>query len=129
MTIMIGDTVLCAGHTRNSTGSPVGPSGLQMELQPGVESRTYVGADRVEGEWVKCDTGIVTFSVSRTFGSVDAALAWISDKSGSGFIGEASEGVLKFDGVAIFGDKKSVVKNRRMAQVGCTVAVNYTIEG
>lgn len=129
MTIKLGETVLCAGQERNSTGSPVGPDGLQIEVQPGVESRQFVGADRVEGEWVKCDTGVLTFSVSRTFNSVAAALAWIADTSANGFIGEAREGVLTFDGVKVFGDKKSVVRNRRVAHVGCTVAVNYTIEG
>ena len=49
MTIKLGSTFLCKGQERNSTGDPVGPNNLRMQLAPGVAVRVYVGADRVEG--------------------------------------------------------------------------------
>ncbi|MGN0846830.1 MAG: hypothetical protein ACI4RA_05540 [Kiritimatiellia bacterium] len=124
MTISLGSAVLCAGQARSATGSPVGPSGLAVEIAPGVEAREFVGADRVQPEHVRCDHGVVSFGVTRTFPSVAAALAWIAGP----FVSEASEGELKFDGARVFGPK-SAVTSRRCSHVGCTVAVTYTIEG
>ena len=124
MTITLGNTTLCAGQARNSTGSPVGPNDLRMQLAPGVAIREYVGADRVQPEHVRCDSGTLTFGVTRTFADVAAALAYISGT----FLSEASEGQLKFDNTNVFG-AKSVVTQRVAAHVGCTVAVNYTIQG
>ena len=117
-------TTLCAGQARNSTGSPVGPSGLRIAETPGAAVREYVGADRVQPEHVRCDSGTLTFGVTRTYGSVADALAYISGS----FLSEASEGQLKFDNTNVFGSK-SVVTQRVAALVGCTVAVNYTITG
>lgn len=124
MTITLGTSTLCAGDARASDGTPVGPGNLAMQISPGVEMRDFVGADRVQPEHVKCDHGVVSFGVTRTFATVAAALAWIAD----GFVTEASEGQLKFGGTAVFG-AKSVVTRRSCAVVGCTIQVNYVIEG
>lgn len=119
------ETILCAGDTRNSSGDPVGPQNLRIAETPGADLREYVGADRVEGDHVRCDSGSVSFGVTRTFADEAAALAWVSGS----FISEAKSGVLKFGTTAVFGNKKSAVTQRVAAVVGCTVAVNYTIQG
>lgn len=123
MTIKLGDTTLCAGQTRNSTGSPVGPSNLRMQLSPGVALREYVGADRVLGEHVRCDSGSVSFGVTRTFATEADALAYVK----GGFLAEASAGALKFDDATVFAN--AAVTQRTAALVGCTVAVEYSITG
>ena len=129
MTITLGSTTLCAGQTRNSTGDPVGPNNLRIAETPGVAAREYVGADRVQPEHVRCDSGTLTFGVTRTFADVATALAYISTKLiGGQQTSEASEGQLKFDDRNVFG-AKSVVTQRVASLVGCTVAVNYTITG
>jgi len=124
MTITLGSSTLCAGDARNSTGNPVGPRDLRMQLTPGVAVREYVGADRVQPEHVKCDSGSVSFGVTRTYATPALALAYVS----GAFLAEASEGQLKFDNTNVFG-AKSVVAQRTVAVVGCTVAVNYSITG
>ncbi len=124
MTITLGSSTLCAGQARNSTGNPVGPSNLRIAESPGVAAREYVGADRVQPEHVRCDSGTLTFGVTRTFADVAAALTYIS----GAFLSEASEGQLKFDNTNVFG-AKSVVTQRVATLVGCTVAINYTITG
>lgn len=123
MTITLGTTTLCAGQTRNSTGSPVGPANLRLSLTPGVILREYVGADRVAGEHIKCDRGAVTFEVERIFATPAAALTYLSTT----FLAEASEGALKFDSTTVF--ENAAVTARSVALVGCSVAVSYTIEG
>ena len=117
-------TTLVAGQSRNSTGDPVGPSDLRMAVTPGVAVREYVGADRVQPEHVRCDSGSVSFGVTRTFATEALALAYIATT----IHGEASEGQLKFDSTNVFG-AKSVVTQRVAALVGRTVHVNYTIQG
>lgn len=116
-------TTLCAGQTRNSSGSPVGPANLRVSLTPGVVIREYVGADRVAGEHIKCDRGVVTFDVERIFPTVAKALEYASKT----FLSEPSEGLLAFDGSTVF--ENAAVTSRSVAVVGCAVAVSYTIEG
>lgn len=123
MTITIGSTVLCAGQQRSSNGTPVGPANLRMGLAPGVMLRDYVGADRTQGEHVKCDHGTLSFGVERIFQTPAAALEYLRD----GFLAEESEGELKFDAKTVF--PHAAVTGRTSAVVGCAVAVNYTIEG
>lgn len=129
MKITLGDTTLCEGQVRvtgsssGTAGNPVGPSDLRMQLAPGVAIREYVGADRVLGEHVRCDSGSVSFGVTRTFATPEAALAYISGE----FLSEDSEGALKFGGNTVFA--KAAVTQRTAAHVGCTVAVNYSITG
>ena len=126
MTITLGNATLCAGQARNSTGDPVGPNNLRMQLAPGVTVREYVGADRVQPEHVRCDSGSLTFGVTRTFATVDSALTYLK----GAFLAEPSEGQLTFDDTDVFGaNHKSVVTQRTAALVGCTVAVNYSITG
>ena len=126
MTIKLGSTFLCKGQERNSTGDPVGPNNLRMQLAPGVAVREYVGADRVQPEHVRCDSGSLTFGVTRTFATVAAALTYLK----GAFLAEPSEGQLTFDDTDVFGaNHKSVVTQRTAALVGCTVAVNYSITG
>ena len=125
---------LCAGQARNATGSPVGPRDLRITLTPGVAIREFVGADRVQPEHVKCDSGCVSFGVTRTFATEALALAYAT----GAFLTEPNEGVLSIGGTKIFGtrtvgnstvDAKCVVTHRTLAVVGCTVAVNYSITG
>lgn len=123
MTIMLGDTTLAATQSRNSSGSPIGPANLTMTLSPGVALREYVGAERVTGEHLRCDRGVVSFSVERIYTTPAAALEYVT----GGFLSEDSEGELKFDGDTVF--KNAVVSSRSVAVVGCAVAVSYTIEG
>ena len=123
MKITLGNTTLVAEQKRSSNGSPVGPSNLVLALSPGVVLREYVGADRVQGEHVKCDHGTVTFGVERIFDSPDAALAYMR----GGFLSEDSEGKLTFGDQTVF--ERAAVTSRQAALVGCAVAVSYTIEG
>ena len=129
-------TTLCAGDMRNSSGDPMGPRDLRIQLTPGVAIREFVGADRVQPEHVKCDSGSISFGVTRTFATEAAALAYATDA----FLAEPNEGVLKVNGTKIFGtrtlsdnttvvDAKCVVTQRALAVVGCSVAVNYSITG
>ena len=123
MTITLGSTTLVAGQVRSQDGSPIGPTDLVIDLAPGVEIRSYVGADRVTGEHVRCDHGTVTFGATRTFATPEAALAYMRTT----FLAEDSAGALKFDGVTVFAD--AAVTRRRSAVVGCTAHVSYVIEG
>ena len=129
MTITLGNTTLCAGQARvtgdpsGEVGDPVGPRDLRMQLSPGVAVREYVGADRVQPEHVRSDSGSLTFGVTRTFATPEAALAYMSGE----FLSEDSEGALKFGETTVFA--KAAVTQRTAAHVGCTVAVNYTITG
>lgn len=123
MTITLGTTTLVEDQSRSSDGKPVGPSNLVLSLAPGVVLREYVGADRVQGEHVRCDHGTATFGAERIFASPDAALAYLR----GAFLAEASEGELKFGGETVF--KRAAVTSRQTALVGCAVSLNYTIEG
>ena len=127
-------TTLCAGGARNSTGDPVGPRDLRIQLTPGVAIREFVGADRVQPEHVKCDSGSISFGVTRTFATPEAAITYAT----STFLNEPNEGVLTVGTTKIFGtrtvgnttvDAKCVVTQRTLAVVGCSVAVNYSITG
>ncbi len=133
MTILIGSTTLCHGQRRFSgpdAGKATGPANLRIADEPGIAVREYVGADRVRPEHVRCDHGTVSFDVTRTFGSPADAIAWATGRRSDQFLGEESEGELKFDGVNPFGTGAvACVKRRQLSQVGCTVHVSYTIEG
>lgn len=123
MTITLGNTTLCAGQARNSTGSPVGPRDIKNAETPGVVLREYVGADRVAGDRVRCDHGTITFGVTRTYATVADATAYAL----AGHRSEDTVGALKYDNNVIF--KNAAVTARSISQIGCTVVVNYTIEG
>lgn len=123
MTITLGTSTLCDGQSRSANGSATGPANLRLALSPGVVLREYVGADRVQGEHVKCDHGTVSFEVERIFASPDDALAYLR----GAFLSEASEGALKFGSDTVFAS--AAVTSRQAALVGCAVAVSYTIEG
>lgn len=120
-------TTLVDGQSRlvgtGNWGKGIGPANLRMNLAPGVVLREYVGADRVQGEHVKCDHGSMTFDVERIFASPADALAYVR----GAFLSEQSEGALKFDSTTVFA--QAAVTNRSVAVVGCAVAVSYTIEG
>ena len=127
-------TTLCAGDARNSSGNPMGPRDLRIQLTPGVAIREFVGADRVQPEHVKCDSGSISFGVTRTYATEALALAYAT----GAFLSEPSEGVLTVGGTKLFGtrtvgnttvDTKCVVTQRTLAVVGCSVAVNYSITG
>ena len=116
-------TTLCAGRARNTTGSPIGPEGLSGSDMPGVVTRDYIGAEREHPELVRCNHGSVSFSVTRTFANVDAAEEYMA----STFLDEGSEGALYYGSRKVY--DYACVTSRTYAWVGCTVKVNYTIEG
>ena len=121
--------VLCAGDTRNSgsSPSPMGPQNVRRAEKPGAALREYVGADRVDAEWVKCDSGVLTFGVVRIFDTP----AHAAEFALTGFGTEPRQGALTATvgetTVTIFA--KCVVTARESAQVGVAVATQYTIEG
>jgi hypothetical protein len=121
--------VLCAGDARNSgaTPNPMGPQNVRRAEKPGAALREYVGADRVNGEWVKCDSGVLSFGVVRIFDTPAHAAAFAL----TGFGAEPREGTLTATvgntTVTIF--SKCVITSRESAQVGVAVATQYTIEG
>ena len=122
--------VLCAGATRNSgsTPSPMGPQNVRRAEKPGTAMREYVGADRVNGEWVKCDSGVLSFGVVRIFDTP----AHAADFALTGFGTEPREGTLTAtvgSGTPVTIFSKCVITSRESAQVGCAVATQYTIEG
>lgn len=116
-------TTLCAGRTRNNTGSPIGPEDFRGSDAPGVVTHDYIGAARETPELIRCNHGSITFSVTRTFADIDAAEAYIA----STFWAEGSSGALYFNETKVFDN--ACVTNRTHAWVGCTVKINYTIEG
>ena len=119
--------VLCAGDTRNSTGSPMGPQNVRRAEKPGAVMREYVGADRVDAEWVQCDSGVLSFGVTRIFATEALAAAFAL----TGFGTEPREGSLTAtigeSTVTIF--SHCTITSRETAQVGVAVATHYTIEG
>ena len=116
-------TVLCSDGERSVNGAPVGPGNLKIVESPGVEMREYVGADRVTPENVRCNHGTMTFQATRVFGTVALAAAYAL----VGHRSEPVEGVLSYGGTTIF--PKACVTSRVIGMVGCTVVVNYMIEG
>ena len=124
MQLKIGDTVLSAGDSRPSTpGTPFGVSGITVSENPGVEVREFVGADRVFGELVLCNHGVVSFRTTRIFASVGDAVAWAM----SGHRGEPAAGKLVYGGNTVF--ENAVVTSKRLSHVGVAVITQYTIEG
>jgi len=115
--------VLCSDGERSVDGSPVGPGNLSISEAPGVEQREYVGADRTRPEHVRCDHGTMTFQATRVFATVAAAAAYAL----TGHLSEPVEGALKYGATTIY--PNACVTSRRIGMVGCTVVVNYTIEG
>ena len=127
-------TTLCAGQTRNATGSPIGPEDFRGSDAPGVVTHDYIGAEREVPELIRCNHGTISFGVTRTFGSVDDAAAYMSkgaatspSSGADGFWGEGSSGALYFGETKVF--ENACVTSRTYAWVGNTVKVNYTIEG
>lgn len=123
MQILIGNTVLCAGQARNSTGSPVGPEGFSISEALGVAERNFCGAARVKPEHVLPDMGTCSFTVTRTYATVEAALAYAC----TGHFAEETEGAFTIGGTTVFAN--AAVKSRVVSHVGCTVKVAYTVEG
>ena len=123
MELKLGDTVLSTGDARRSDGNPFGVGGITVSETPGAEIREYVGADRVEGEHIRCDHGSVSFQTHRVFPTVEAAVAWAM----FGHREEAKAGALVFGGNTVFA--KAVVTAKRLSQVGVAVSTQYTIQG
>lgn len=124
MQITLGDTVLIAGQTRSTGGSPVGPGQLQMSERPGVVHGSYIGADRTEPEHIAPDFGSISFTATRIFDTLEDALEYVT----SDIYDEAVEGQLKFGDRPVFGER-SAVTSRNVSMVGVTVIIQYTIEG
>ena len=122
MLIKIGDTVLCHGETRTQDGDAIGPRDLRITDSPGVVKREYIGETRIRPEDVRVHSGTCTFDVHREFSTVALALAYVA-----GIVNEPTDGALKFDSTTVF--ENAAVTQRSVANVGCSVAVSYTIEG
>ncbi len=125
MTITFNGATICHGQSRGQPGEAIGPDGLLVSEAPGTVSHEFIGADRVQNEHVRCDRGTVRFRVTRTYGSVAAALAYVR----GGYLAEPREGVLKFGDTDMFGGNTAVMTGHQLAMVGCTVVVNYAFEG
>ena len=115
--------VLCSDAARSVNGAPVGPGNLSMAETPGVEMREYVGADRVVPEHVRSNHGTLTFQATRVYDTAAAAAAYAL----TGHLSEPVAGTLKYGSSVIF--QNACVTSRKIGLVGCTVVVNYTIEG
>ena len=128
MKITLGDFELVSTQARNNDGFPVGPQNLRLADTPGVVKREYIGETRIKPEDVRVHSGSCTFDVHREFGDangksgVERALAYVA-----GIVNEPTEGALKFDSTTVFAN--AAVTSRVVANVGCSVAVSYTIEG
>lgn len=116
-------TTLCSDGARSINGAPVGPADLAIAEAPGVELRQFVGADRVTPEHIRCNHGTLSFRATRVFASQALATAYAL----VGHRSEPVEGELKYGSSTIF--QRCTVTSRRIGMVGCTVVVNYTIEG
>ena len=123
MVLKLGDTVLSTGDARRADGQPFGVFDVDVAEAPGAEVRAFVGADRVQGEHVRCDHGVASFRTRRVFASAGDAVAWMM----AGHRAEAKEGALVYGGTTVFA--KAVVTSKRLSQVGVTVFTDYTVEG
>lgn len=123
MVLRLGDTVLSTGDARRADGQPFGVGNVVLAEAPGAEVRAFVGADRVQGEHVRCDHGAASFRTWRVFASAGEAVAWMM----AGHRAEAKEGALVYGGTTVFA--KAVVTSKRLSQVGVTVITDYTVEG
>lgn len=123
MQIKIGNTVICHGDVRNQSGDAIGPKDLRINDAPGVVKREYIGETRIKPEDVRVHSGTVTFSVERIFATPAAATAYALVT----LLNEETEGALTCGDSEVFAH--AAVTNRTAAQVGCAVAVSYTIEG
>ena len=116
-------TTLVAGQGRNTTGDAIGPEDFRCSDAPGVVTHDFIGAARETPELVRCNHGTVSFGVTRTFADVASAAAYMA----SDLWTEGASGSLKFDSTTVF--DTACVTSRVTAWVGCTVKINYTIEG
>lgn len=123
MQIKIGDTVLCHGDTRTQDGDAIGPRDLRITDAPGIVKREYIGETRIRPEDVHVHSGTVTFSVERIFERPELATEYALVT----LLAEETEGALTVGDNEVFAH--AAVTNRTAAQVGCAVAVSYTIEG
>ena len=122
MKITLGDFELVSTQARNKDGDPVGPQNLRLADTPGVVKREYIGETRIRPEDVRVHSGTCTFDVHREFATVALALEYVA-----GIVNEPTEGALMFGENEVF--ENAAVASRSVAQVGCSVAVSYTIEG
>lgn len=123
MTLTLNGSVLSTGDARRTDGSPFGVANVMVGENPGAEVREFVGADRVAGEWVRCNHGVVSFQTTRIFASVGDAVAWAMSKHW----GEPTAGKLVYGGNTVF--ENAVVTSKRLSLVGVAVITQYTIEG
>lgn len=128
MRIQLGSTYLCGseeldGDVRNSSGVPMGPHDIRVQENPGVTIREYVGADRVEGEHVRCDSGTMSFRTTRIFASEADATSWAM----TGHREEEKSGALVVDDETVYA--KGVVTAKQVSQAGLAVVTQYTIQG
>ena len=123
MTLTLNGSVLSTGDARRTDGSPFGVANVTVSENPGAEVREFVGADRVAGEWVRCNHGVVSFQTTRIFASVGDAVAWAMSKHR----GEQTAGKLVYGGNTVF--ENAVVTSKRLSLVGVAVITQYTIEG
>ena len=68
MTLTLNGSVLSTGDARRTDGSPFGVANVTVGENPGAEVREFVGADRVFGEWVRCNHGVVLPSATPSRG-------------------------------------------------------------
>jgi len=123
MVIKFNGVVICAGDSAAAAGDPVGPDGVNVRVTPGTEDYEYLGAPGIDAEHVGCDVAGVSFSVTRTYATVEAARAAVFSLAAS----TPREGALLVDGNALI--VKATLRDMAIRQVGCSLIINYTIEG
>jgi len=123
MTITFNGETLCAGDSAVAEGDPVGPDGLRIHVVPGTEEYEYLGAEGIAAEHVGCDTAGVSFRVARMYASIPAARSAAFSLKAS----TPRQGVLSVDGSALIA--KAVLRDMDIRNIGCTLVINYTIEG
>ena len=123
MVIDFNGTILCAGDSSAVAGDPTGPDKLSVKLTPGTEDYEYVDAVGIDAEHVGCDVVGLSFSVVRTYATLAAARDAVVSLTASA----PREGALSVDSRAFIA--KAALKDMTIRQVGCSLVINYSIEG
>jgi len=122
MEIKIDNAVLCFGDHQTTAGDAIGPDNLRIRLQRGVDVYEYIGAAGIDTEHKGCDRKVISFGVTRTYGS--EALAKAASLS---VIALDMEGAVTLSSTAFM--TKGNVLSLDIVQIGCSLICSYQIEG
>ena len=123
MTITLNNTILCAGSNAGTPGDPTGPDSLDQRLQPGTEDYEYINAPGIDAQHIGCDRVSLSFSVTRTYPTVNAAqTAAITLKATT-----PRQGLLAIDGTTHIA--QATLRDMDTRQIGCSLIIRYALEG